>query len=235
MFSTRNQSAVPSSPVSSTPDAAPRRSPAAAWLSLGPAARLVGVDPDTLRRWADAGQVDVFTTPGGHRRFERRALERMRDARRPHLRPLASLGATPERLSRAYRRSYEARGAGPRLGAGRADDREAYRQDGRRLVEALVAHLDADPADAGRRASSEATAAQLVDDLGRRLAANGVGLTDAVAQFVVARKPFLTELAGIGRRRTLDPAHLASLYEDASAVLDRLLLRFIAAHEAGAS
>jgi hypothetical protein len=62
-----------------------------------------------------------------------------------------------------------------------------------------------------------------------------VGLTDAVAQFVVARRPFLTELGAIGRRRTLDPAHLAALYEDASAVLDRLLLRFIAAHEAGAT
>ena len=85
--------------------------------------------------------------------------------------------------------------------------------------------------DAGQR--SEAAAAELVDDLGRRLAARGVGLTDAVAQFVVARRPFLTELGAIGRRRTLDPAHLASLYEDASAVLDRLLLRFIAAHEAG--
>jgi hypothetical protein len=25
------------------------------WLSLGPASRFVGVDPDTLRRWADDG------------------------------------------------------------------------------------------------------------------------------------------------------------------------------------
>jgi DNA-binding transcriptional MerR regulator len=221
--------------VPSAPAPAPRRNPSAAWLSLGPAARLVGVDPDTLRRWADAGQVDVFTTPGGHRRFERRALERMRDARRPQLRPLSSLGATPERVSRAYRRSYEARGQALGLGDGRAEDREAYRQDGRRLVAALLAHLDADPADARRRASSEAAAAQLVDDLGRRLAASGVGLIDAVGQFVVARRPFLTELAAIGRRRTLDPAHLAALYEDASAVLDRLLLRFIAAHEADAA
>ena len=85
----------------SAPAPASRRNPTATWLSLGPAARLVGVDPDTLRRWADAGQVDVFTTPGGHRRFDRHALERMRDARRPHLRPLSSLGATPERLSRS--------------------------------------------------------------------------------------------------------------------------------------
>jgi excisionase family DNA binding protein len=207
------------------------RTPASEWLSLGPAARLVGVDPDTLRRWADAGRVEVFTTPGGHRRFERRALERVRATRGTTVMPLASLGATPERLSRAYRRSYEAQGAAHQVLPGPAD-REAYRQDGRRLVESLVVYLDTDPANTRARVGAEADAAALVDDLGRRLAEHGVGLTEAVGQFVVARRPFLTELAGIGRRRTLDPAHLASLYEDASAVLDRLLLRFIAAHEA---
>ncbi len=39
------------------------------WLSLGEAARLLGVDATTLRGWADAGKVRVFRTPGGHRRF----------------------------------------------------------------------------------------------------------------------------------------------------------------------
>ena len=221
--------------MASSPDSLISRSPTSDWLSLGPAARLVGVDPDTLRRWADAGQIAVFTTPGGHRRFERRALERMRMARHGRVLPLASLGATPERLSRVYRRSYGARGDARQLTPGPTVDREAYRQDGRRLVEALLAHLDADPENARARARAEADAATLVEDLARRLAERGVKLTDAVGQFVVARRPFLTELAAIGRRRTLDPAHLASLYEDASAVLDRLLLRFIAAHQAASA
>jgi excisionase family DNA binding protein len=76
-------------------------------LSLGPASRLLGVDPDTLRRWADDGRIEAFTTTGGHRRFARAALERILEARRHDatLR-LASLGATRDRLSRAYRRGY---------------------------------------------------------------------------------------------------------------------------------
>ena len=221
--------------MASSPESLRPRSPAPDWLSLGPAARLVGVDPDTLRRWADAGQIDVFTTPGGHRRFDRRSLERVCASRHSRTQPLASLGATPERLSRAYRRSYDSRGGTRPLAPGANADREAYRQDGRRLVAALVAHLDADPANVRARARAEADAAELVDDMARRLAEHGVGLTEAVGQFVVARRPFLTELAGIGRRRTLDPAHLATLYEDASAVLDRLLLRFIAAHQAASA
>ena len=58
-------------------------------LPLGEASRLLGVDPDTLRRWADEGRVPAFTTPGGHRRFERRALERLVAAapHRPRERP----------------------------------------------------------------------------------------------------------------------------------------------------
>jgi hypothetical protein len=111
------------------------------------------------------------------------------------------------------------------------EDRAAYRHDGRRLVTALVAYLDADPTDAPARAIAEADATVLVDDLARRLAASRTSLTESVALFVASRRPFLTELAGLGRRRTLDPARLGGLYEDASSLLDRLLLRLIATHQ----
>ena len=50
-------------------------------LSLGSAARLLGVSAVTLRRWADAGRIECFRTPGGQRRFLRRDLERIRDRR----------------------------------------------------------------------------------------------------------------------------------------------------------
>src|SRR6187549_3380447 len=78
------------------------------WLSLGPASRIVGVDPDTLRRWADDGRVDAYITPGGHRRFDRQVLERLAASRQVNARPLSSLGASPERVALAYRRSYTA-------------------------------------------------------------------------------------------------------------------------------
>ncbi len=204
-----------------------------AWLSLGPASQMLGVDPDTLRRWADEGRVETYVTPGGHRRFERRTIERLATHRPAGLRPLASLGAGSERLTRAYRRSYAAKA---RLSA-HADDSaelERYRQDGRRLVDALVAHLDADPADAAARSSTEARAATLVDDLARRMLASGTSLTEAVGLFVTARRPFLAELAGLGRRRTLDAARLGALYEDASGLLDRLLLRLVETYRGSA-
>jgi excisionase family DNA binding protein len=206
--------------------------PQANRLSLGPASRLLGVHPDTLRRWADEGRIEAFLSPGGHRRFDRGELERVLAMRQPDpvSRPLSSLGATPDRLSRAYRRSYL---AGPRAGSARSAvpvaDREAFRTDGRGLVASLVAYLDAPEPDG--RASAESAASALTDDLARRLAAGGLSLTESVGLFVAARRPFLSELGVIARRRALDAERISAMFEDASALLDRLLVRLIAAHQ----
>jgi excisionase family DNA binding protein len=195
---------------------------------------MLGIDPDTLRRWADEGRVAAWTTPGGHRRFDRRALERLaRDRRGGIGRPLASLGASPERLTRVYRQRYAA-DAGtehPLAAALDDDDLEAYRRDGRHLIATLIDYLDADPDDAALRDRLEADATAVVDDHAGRLAAAGTSLTEAVTLFVAARQPFLGELSAVGRRRSMDPTRLAGLYGDASAVLDRLLLRFIDTHQ----
>jgi hypothetical protein len=194
------------------------------------------VDPDTLRRWADDGKVEAFVTPGRHRRFDRRTIERLTAVRRTGARPLASLGAGSDRMARAYRRSYAADRPTHGIQVDDSAELERYRRDGRRLIDALVAHLDADPSDGSARAAAEADATAIVDDLARRLARAGTSLTESVGLFVAARRPFLAELTGLGRRRALDAARLASLYENASGLLDRLLLRLIETHhqEAGA-
>ncbi len=208
-----------------------RRSTDDEWLPLGEASRFLGVNADSLRRWADEGRVEVFTTPGGHRRFARRSLDRLvRAGRRDARLPLARLGATPSRVSAAYRRSY-LRGAPSLSSAGSAvaePDREAFRQEGRRLVAALIAYLDA--TDRAGRAAAEEDAILVVSAYGRRLTETGVDLGDAIGLFVAGRRPFLAELGAAAGRRRLEPEQLAGLYEDASGLLDRLLLRFVAAH-----
>src|SRR6476646_5344799 len=129
-------------------------------LSLGPASRLLGVDPDTLRRWADEGRIEAFTTAGGHRRFSRSSLERILQARRHDATiRLATLGATTDRLSRAYRRGYSDGAAGPIREAVPPAEREAFREDGRALVAALLAHLDAPDEDAREVAEFDAPSA----------------------------------------------------------------------------
>jgi excisionase family DNA binding protein len=46
------------------------------WLALKDASEFLGVHFTTLRGWADRGEIPVFRTPGGHRRFSLDDLRR---------------------------------------------------------------------------------------------------------------------------------------------------------------
>jgi excisionase family DNA binding protein len=45
------------------------------WLTLGQAAKYLGVAQSTIRKWTDSGRVPAFKTPGGHRRYRQRDLD----------------------------------------------------------------------------------------------------------------------------------------------------------------
>jgi excisionase family DNA binding protein len=53
------------------------------WLTLGQAAKFLGVAQSTIRKWSDQGRVPAFYTPGGHRRYRRRDLEMFLDRSGP--------------------------------------------------------------------------------------------------------------------------------------------------------
>jgi excisionase family DNA binding protein len=57
------------------------------WLTLGQAARFLGVAQSTIRKWSDQGRVPAFYTPGGHRRYRRSDLESFLDRSGPQGRP----------------------------------------------------------------------------------------------------------------------------------------------------
>jgi len=45
------------------------------WLTLGQAAKYLGVAQSTIRKWSDQGRLPAFYTPGGHRRYRRADLD----------------------------------------------------------------------------------------------------------------------------------------------------------------
>ena len=51
-------------------------------LRLGEAAKQLGVSPDTLRRWAEAGLISVELTPGGQRTVSQAEVSRLAAERR---------------------------------------------------------------------------------------------------------------------------------------------------------
>src|SRR3954468_5037538 len=65
--------------MSSTNDASRNRRPPVGaepdWLTLGQAAKYLGVAQSTIRKWSDVGRLPAFYTPGGHRRYRRGDLD----------------------------------------------------------------------------------------------------------------------------------------------------------------
>ena len=103
------------------------------WMTLGEAAKYLGVAQSTVRKWADADRVETFKTPGGHRRFRRDDLDRFMQ------------GASGEQLPRSRR------GDGPPLvlvvddDAGvRAVIRECLEQEGFAVAEGANAQQGID-------------------------------------------------------------------------------------------
>ena len=65
------------------------------WLTLGEAARYLGVAQSTVRKWADMGRVETFKTPGGHRRFRREDLDRFMQGASGEQLPQSRRGGAP--------------------------------------------------------------------------------------------------------------------------------------------
>ena len=82
------------------------------WLTLGQAAKYLGVAQSTIRKWSDQGLVPAFYTPGGHRRFRRRDLDGFlsRSAHGGRPGPLVLIVDDDAGLRRYVRASLEAEG-----------------------------------------------------------------------------------------------------------------------------
>ena len=93
------------------------------WLRLGPAAELLGVSINTLRRWSDDGKVTCYRSAGGHRRFRRADVDAL-------LR--AGVGSV------AGRRAARAAAAAPASEAATIAALEARNRDLQLLVEAGI-------------------------------------------------------------------------------------------------
>jgi excisionase family DNA binding protein len=110
-------------------------------MSLKQAAQQVGVHPTTLRRWADAGQIPVVLTPGGHRRFAAADLETF-VANRRRLKYSAGLEQVwaEQALIQARQEIAVHRDEGW-LAAFDEADREHKRQLGRRLMGLMLQYV----------------------------------------------------------------------------------------------
>ncbi len=222
----------PSTSTGEARPARPERAPASrrdssTWLTIHEASSLIGVSEATLRRWAEAGDVEAFVTPGGHRRFTRRSILDLLPHPGQRHRTLRELGGTPERVVRQYRRELGA-SASRWLPGLDEEDREAFRGPGRQILAGVLGYLDA-PDEAAAEADL-ASAGDAATAYGRLARARGLDVATTIDAFLHFRSPFLEELATIARRRRLDATEAISLIIAAASVFDRLLLALLRGH-----
>jgi two-component system alkaline phosphatase synthesis response regulator PhoP len=95
------------------------------WLTLGQAAKYLGVAQSTIRKWSDQGRVPAFYTPGGHRRYRRRDLDAFLEhsgpGGKPQSGPVVLIVDDDERMREYMRANLEMEGYAVRE-AGSADE-----------------------------------------------------------------------------------------------------------------
>ncbi len=111
------------------------------YLSLSAASHILGVHATTLRRWADAGAIPVYTTPGGHRRFARRDLEALAARRTLPTRAMSSSSWAVRALAQA--RSDMSASQPPQRWLAHIDeaDRATWRRIGQQLMGVVLHYL----------------------------------------------------------------------------------------------
>jgi excisionase family DNA binding protein len=193
------------------------------WLSLGEAAKLVGVNQITLRLWADKGLVRVFKTAGGHRRFaEEDLLHLLSEQASP-----AQQGDLADRAVQGFRRHLRSRKVAPlKRNAINEDSRNHLRVLGRRLAEVAIRYH-------GERRKRP----ELLEEarfIGRDYAIEnqklGYTLTEAVEFFLSHRNKFVETVQGllpanVPRDETL------TMVRDMAALSDAVLLALIARYQ----
>ncbi|MHB8377221.1 MAG: helix-turn-helix domain-containing protein [Dehalococcoidia bacterium] len=195
------------------------------WLTLGQACRVLNVDESTLRRWADAGQVRTFRTPGGHRRF---AEGDVRDivvgrARQPHY------GDVGDLATKRIRRQLT-RGHADWYAQVDAAQRDKLRPLGRRLMELVAAYVGR----RGRRAPLLDEARSTGAEYGMELAHAGMSLSQAMQAFTFFRRS-LDQSAKQALAKTGTPAkESADVVEQIMVLADEVLLGIASAYDASA-
>ena len=203
------------------------------WLALGAASRLVGVGPDTLRRWADTGKVQSYQTPGGHRRFLRSSLEAMINAPRRHrygMERLAdSAGTMVGELHRRMQRvGYAGQPWQARLSAEQRDD---FRRWGGKTFNLVIEYVAA--AKRAERQLLMEEAEKMGALYGAEASKAGLSLAETVEAFLFFRSPVLEAITGHLRRRAAEVSDVTSAFREANQAIDQVLVALVSSYREG--
>ncbi len=197
------------------------------WITLGQACKLLGVNESTLRRWADAGHVRSFRTPGGHRRFSEDDLRglvagQVASSREPYT-SLAQMA-----LARIRRRLQRGRSHNSSWYSGlQEDERTHLRPLGRRLVSLVSEYLTK----GARRTRLAEEAREIGHEYGRQLASGGLHLRDALEAFIFFRKGLDDTAIEVAQKSDLSAEESLEVWELLSNLADQVMFAMAESYE----
>jgi excisionase family DNA binding protein len=196
-------------------------------MTLGQACRLLNVDESTLRRWADAGQVRTFRTPGGHRRFAEgdvRAIVQGRSRR-----GFTDVGdIATRRIRQQLHRMPAARSGHDWYANVDETQRERLRPLGRRLMSLVQDYL----ARRGRKTTLLDEARVTGAEYGIELAHAGMSLSQAMEAFTFFRRSLDQSAKQALAKAGTAPSESVDVCEQIMALADEVLLGIAGAYEA---
>lgn len=187
------------------------------WVSLARACEILGVNESTVRRWADSGEIQVFRTPGGHRRFDEGELQKLVEngGRQPD-RPLETAA-----VSRIRRQLHSGKTEGTRwYRETDSEERDALRPLGRRLVEIVDDYL----AKRARRSDLEEEVDGIGEAYGAELLRRGMPLSQAMQAFTFFRRSLDETAKQLADRNHMSADEAALAREQIAGLADRVLL-----------
>ncbi|NNJ10660.1 helix-turn-helix domain-containing protein [Chloroflexales bacterium ZM16-3] len=196
------------------------------YLSLSAASKLLGVHSTTLRRWADAGAVPVYITPGGHRRFARADIDGLA-ARHP----LAgqAIGSTWANKALAVTRggishAQDRPGWMSRLPE---DERAAWRRIGQQLMGVVLRYINSPHDDEGLLVEAR----MIGTDYARHARHTGMELTAALEAALFFRDSLVDAAMDMPEEAHLRPEASARLIKRISRVANEVHLAVAAGYQ----
>lgn len=189
------------------------------WLTLGQACRMLNVDESTLRRWADAGQVRTFRTPGGHRRFaEGDVREIVHGRAHPGIPDVSDLATKRIRRQLTHADWYS-----------HVDEaqREKLRPLGRRLMTLVTAYVGR----RGRKSTLLEEARATGREYGMELAHTGMSISEAMHAFTFFRRSLDQSAKQALARTGTAPHDAVDTCEQIMVLADEVLLGIASAYD----
>ena len=198
------------------------------FLSLSAASKLLGVHTTTLRRWADAGAVPVYITPGGHRRFARADIAALAERKNLPNQALPTTWAT-KAVQHARTEITHAHQPPPWLATMSEEERATRRHIGQQLMGVVLRYVNAQGDDEALLGEAHT----IGQEYARSAQQAGMPLTAALEAALFFRDTLVESAMDLPEQAHVRPEASARLLRRISRVLNEVQLAVAAGYERG--